>query len=187
MRFYPIDFNTSIQQQRIVYKKTPDFILECITLVFTTAFAVGPVTFLAFITFQSIFDIFQVMLCLIWDAFIGINIVLLHTLVKIDGKNKRDNKRDILKVLSKNYQLQKEHPMRNGIIRDIQVDTFSRWGRVITCLFDDNCVYINVTTVYKTDSFSCFNGLYNYNKCKKIAKDFRELQASAPQNDQNVI
>jgi len=176
--FYPIDFNKSIEKKQLVYKTNPDLIMEYIVLGLSLILTIGVPSFLAIITFKSLSDIFQILLCLLWDGFIIANLILFRSLVKVEGKSKRENKNDIIKILSKDYQLQNEHPMRNGMIRDIKVDSFSRWGRVITCLFDDNAVYLNVTTVYKGDSFSCFNGLLNYIRCKGMAKDFQRLQSA---------
>ncbi len=184
--FYPIDHDTSIQKLKLVYKSSPDVILEYLYLGLTSIIALGAPSFLAIISYKSALDILQTILCLLWDAFIISNLILFRSLVKVEGNPKRDNKKDIIKILSKSYQLQNEHIMHDEMIRDISINPFTRWGRVITCLFNDNCIYLNVTTVFKRDSFSCFNGLLNYIQCRDMAKEFQKIQSLPEQNSKEV-
>ena len=179
--FYSIDYDKTIEKQRIVYKNTPDVIMEYVILGMTTIIVLGAPTFITIITAtaKSGPNILGIILCLLWDIFIISNLVCLNSLIMINGKSRKENKTDLLTILSKSYSMQGPHVIRNNILRDIQLDDIVRWGRVITCIFIDEKVYLNVTTLYKTDSFSCFNGFLNYYSCKQIGKELEALQAAA--------
>ncbi len=97
------------------------------------------------------------------------NLVLTNSLVKIEGKDiasNRANMKDYLESFYSDIDLQ---PGEQRMIRNFKPIGWLNWGRIITVIFDENSMYINITTLGRGNSASPFHGLVNYLKCRRIA------------------
>lgn len=177
--FFPVDYTKSIAKQKLVYKSSVNLTFEHI------------VYYIGFITILSC-PVAIVTMSLLWgkqDISIGIivsllvvivwlvsNVVLLNAFVIIEGKQRDINKKDIITVLSKYKTLENLDQTKPNSIRDVKSTELFVNGRVVTCLFKGNKMYLNITSLLRGNSFSFFSGFYNYISCKLIEKDFKKLQ-----------
>jgi hypothetical protein len=104
------------------------------------------------------------------------NLILMNVFIKIDGKEKEVNRNDMITTLHQYYKLNNLDIADENIIRDIKPYKFILNGRIITCLLDNEILYLNITSLQNFNNLTPYSGLYNYYKCKRIARRFRELQ-----------
>lgn len=182
--FYPINYTKSIQKQRLVYDINSKLIVSYIVCyisavvllvmllaIFGELFADGANSILYIPAVLPIIVI--ILLC--W---IVVSLILLNSTVKIQGRSKETNKTDIVAILWRRYKLKNLDITDENMIRDIKPYVFIFNGRVITCLFDNKDIYLNITSVQNYNNFSPFSAIYNFCRCKRIAKDFQKLQSS---------
>ncbi|MFI5138528.1 MAG: hypothetical protein ACHQIM_11945 [Sphingobacteriales bacterium] len=173
---HPVDINNSIQKGKLVYSSGYGIVFDYFFSYFVAILVIALISVPTF--FSKVVQIGYmprgvIVLVVLADIWMIANLVHLNTLVKISGKQKEVNKKDILIALADFYKLDN---LITGadIIQDEKLSMPG--GRVITCLFDDNAVYINKTTLIKNDGLSPFSGLFNYYRCRQIAKNFTLLQ-----------
>ena len=111
-------------------------------------------------------------------CWIVVSLILLNSTVKIQGKLKESNRRDIVTILLRYYKLKNLDTTAENIIRDVKPYVFMLNGRIISCLFDNDIIHLNITSIQNYNHFSPFSVIYNYYRCKIIAKDFQRLQSS---------
>lgn len=107
--------------------------------------------------------------------FFTLNLLLLNNLTKFKGFGEDANRADITAVLEEYFG--DAIPLAIGkISRNIKAPKLLNSGRIITVIFDRENVYINVTSILGRNIISPYHGLYNYIKCKRIARDFKRRQ-----------
>jgi hypothetical protein len=181
--YYPINYDKSIQKQKLVYKLNSRVVLSYI-ICYVAALALYVMIlglFGEFVEGKSIDPIYLTPLVLlvsiIYLPFAITNLLLLNSTIMIIGKGNEANKKDIVTILSKYYKLDNLDSSQDNITRDLRLSKPFRMGRIITCLFDDDLIYLNITRLENLNTLSPFSSIYNYYKCKRIAKKFQILQS----------
>lgn len=103
------------------------------------------------------------------------NLILTNSLVKIEGKDITSNRaviKDCLEAFYNDIDLQ---PGGQRMIRNFKPAGWLNWGRIITVIFDENSMFINITTLGRGNSASPFHGLTNYLKCRRIAARIKNI------------
>jgi hypothetical protein len=167
--FLPIDYAKSLQKQRLVYQTNLTVVFEYIWYCFVLLVTMGPVTMPIIFKPANVshISIYYIIFCAVFDSWMISNLFYLNAFVKIPGTD-HDG---LIRVLSEFYKL-RNLDIKDFKIRDVRLVGFFHGGRVITVLLNKEIMYLNVTTLLRYDGLSCFNGLYNYYKCKRIAKRF---------------
>jgi hypothetical protein len=176
--FYAIDYNKSIKKKRLVYKTGYSIVFEYIWYWLIILFSAGVVTLPAIVKPANVshISIYYILFCIVFDFWLMLNVFFLNAFVEIQGQQKDLNKEDIINTLSEFYNLKNLNTSGNKIIRYVRLTGFFHGGRVVSVLLKDDIIYLNITTLLRYDGLSCFNGLYNYYKCRRIANRFKELQ-----------
>jgi hypothetical protein len=81
-------------------------------------------------------------------------------LVKIQGSDINSNRKNILSAINELFNNLEIKDSGQNIIRDIKYSTNSKYNtnsQVITILFDDKDVYLNITSIIKYSSVSPFS------------------------------
>jgi hypothetical protein len=88
------------------------------------------------------------------------NLLLMYALVKIQGSDINSNRKNILSAINELFNNLEIKDSGQNIIRDIKYSTNSKYNtnsQVITILFDDKDVYLNITSIIKYSSVSPFS------------------------------
>ena len=177
--YIPVDFTRSIEKKRLVYKNRSKFILEYFTfyfLIFLTVMLSVGLIYGAISVHSLAQSMSTIIPVLLYDTWILTNIIMLNHFVIIDGADRETNKQDIIKVLIDLNLTENLNTTAPNMVGDFKSTRFSA-GRVITCLFYKNMVYINITSLVRADGPSIFGGLFNYFICKNIVRQFKKLRA----------
>lgn len=167
-----IDYDKSIQRQRLTFKMTTELLLTRIldnSLWLVFLISVG---FL--LSNKNNFDkgltpIFVAVFLTVW---LLIGLYYINKLVLINGSNPIDNRRRILQFLNDKYPNLKLDDSGQKIIRyDLKTGLFT-WGRRITLIFQDENIFINITTFGRYDIKSPFHSIINQLTINKIKKQF---------------
>jgi hypothetical protein len=175
-----VDYERSIKNHRLLYKRTFGFIFDNILTYIASLFLIGIVALIIPMMINGVKNpyklFFVIICCILFDAWMIINLILTNTLVKIDGKDLEINKKNILETLDAFYDNINSSRIDGNIIRNVKLSTSFRWGRIITVLLNEDIVYLNIITLGRYDSMSPFHGLSNYLKCRRIAQSFELKQ-----------
>jgi len=181
--YYPVNYNKSIQKQRLIYILSTRIIWSYIICYISAAVAFVMLLgiFVNYFAYQptdpSYYPAIIPLLGLIALCWMIANLVLMNAFVKVDGKDKEANRKNMIAILHQYYKLNNLDIADENMIRDIKPYEFVINGRMFTCLMDNEIVYLNITTVQNFHNLSPFNGLYNYYKCKRLAKEFKRLKS----------
>lgn len=178
----PINYQKSIAKERLIYKTTAGLVFTYLYSGFNALIILAVVTMPAFVKFSDTLTWLRPFYFVFIIAFYFwaiINIILLNAFVKVMGTNLEDNRKDIIDALSKYFSLENLDEKSDGIIRDIRLPWAFRNGRAITCLLDENMIYLNSVRLMRPSSISFYSAVFMYYKCKRVAKQFQELQAAA--------
>lgn len=163
----------SIQKLRLIYDRSFAMIFD-----YTMAYLIGLFPVIAFSlsliaqpdNLPAISLVFYTA-CFLFDVWMIINLYLLKALVKIDIGDIA-NKDNIENALNQFYDNLKFEEISENVFQYEKPSSFLKgwYGKVVTVLVDDYIIYLNVTSLGRGDTPSAIHGLYNYLKCKKIAK-----------------
>jgi len=175
--FLPVDFTKSIQKQKLIYKRTSKSVFEYV-LFYGIILAVAFPSVIMIYDSASSNSIYSLVFILLFDLWITANIILMNHFVIVDGKDREQNKQNIIKVLTDLGITENLNTTQPNMVRDFRGTSFFDSGRTITCLLANGKVYINITSLLRGNGFSIFSGFFNYFICKNIARQFKKTQAS---------
>ena len=166
-----VDIEKSLKRGRLAFKLTGSYIFNTVLIYGTVLILIA-----GFAGAQLNPKIdhppgFTIISCLIF-LWLFANLILTSSLVKIEGKDITSNRaaiKDCLELFYSDVDLQ---PGEQRMIRNFKPVGWVSWGRIITVIFDENSVYINITTLSRGNSASPFQGLANYLKCRRIRRSF---------------
>ena len=169
-----VDFNKSIERRKLVYNEWKSPIFDRL---FTWFIGLTVIAVVIGLLLNNGFDNSIPLICItaaitIW--MLG-NLLLMDTLVKIPGRDINSNRKNILSSFNELFDDLEIKDSGQNIIRDIKYSTNSKYNtnsRIITILFDNKDVYLNITSIIKYSSVSPFSGWFNYLKCKQVARAF---------------
>jgi len=102
------------------------------------------------------------------------NIIFNNSLVKIKGKDRKTNKTDILEVIDRKFSNYDFIINDDQMMRSFRPVENPLWGTIITILFDGDLMYLNITTLGRSNSTTMIHGLFNYIKAKRIARYYKQ-------------
>ena len=174
--FLPVDYQKSIEKQRLVYKRSSDSTFEYVLFYLVMITVLGSSLAGVFIpvVLGDFTVIYIIPIVLLFDAWFVANAILLNAFIKIKGNQTKDHKKDIIKAIGESLELENLDQPETNMIRDVRLSGFLQSGRVVTCVFDQDTIYLNITSLMRGNALSIFGGLYNYYRCKSIAEDFKE-------------
>jgi uncharacterized membrane protein len=169
-----LDYEKSIKKNRLVYKPEGSLIFSTILdhILLVIIVGVGSVSLYKEITVapSNLFAIIILSFAITW---LISSVFLNNSLIKIRGKNLTDNRKDILTVMDKFFGSYNFIINNEKMMRSFKPSYSPIWGRIITILFDGDVIYLNITTLGKSDSPTMVHGLLNYIKAKRIARYYR--------------
>lgn len=169
-----VDFNKSIERKKLVYNEWKSPIFDRL---FTWFIGLTVIAVVIGILLNNGFDNAIPLICIAAAITIWMlaNLLLMDTLVKIQGCDINSNRKNILSSFNELFDDIEIKDSGQNIIRDIKYSTNSKYNtnsRIITILFDNKDVYLNITSIIKYNSVSPFSGWFNYLKCKQVARAF---------------
>jgi len=173
--FLPIDYQKSIAKKKLVYRAGRDLTFEYVCF-YGAAFAIIGACSAAVIIGYYAMPFYCVIIALVAILWFVLNTLLLNAFVSIsiEGTDINDNKKKLLKILPHFFDLDNLDESETNVIRDARLHSFLKSSRVITCLFNDNIIYLNITYLMRANALSVFGGLFGYYRCKIIAKAFKQ-------------
>jgi len=165
-----IDYQQSIKKQRLEFKKIGSNTIVnyalCLLIIIITVYSIFQYE-IGNQTYSSALGVY--LFVIIW---LSVNLSLNNALIKIHGKNVAENKTDIIKTLDALYISHNLIINKNRIMTSFEFYA-PVWNREITLLFDENIMYLNITTIGRTHSPTWIHGLYNFIKAKRIARYYK--------------
>ena len=166
-----IDKEKTIQKERMIFKrnweyyfdKISEIIIYSLWTVSTIAIVLNPKN--AINQYAAI-------------AIISVNILLLvswyyiYKLVKIEIPNPEINRKLFVEIVSKRFPDLQINDQGSNSLRSIKTVGLLNWGKSLMIIFDQNYVFINLTTLGRFETKSPFHSIVNYLKLKSIKKDF---------------
>ncbi len=170
-----VNVDKSIQRKRLVYKVTVGTFLDY----FFTYFLGSAVIILClgpnFTDKNPTPPIILIIISCAVALWMIANLILLNGLVKFKGKDLNTNRKDINSVLNTYYD-SNTVITTDRLIRSVKSTKGFSFGNIVSIILDDEMVYLNITTLGKDDMPSPFSGLYNYVRCRGIAKIIKSHQ-----------
>ena len=166
-----IDKEKTIQKERMIFKrnweyyfvKISEIIIYSLWTVSTIAIVLNP---------KNAINQYAVI------ALISVNILLLvswyyiYKLVKIEIPNPEINRKLFVEIVSKRFPDLQINDQGSNSLRSIKTVGLLNWGKSLMIIFDQNYVFINLTTLGRFETKSPFHSIVNYLKLKSIKKDF---------------
>ncbi|WP_179412136.1 hypothetical protein HDF19_02530 [Mucilaginibacter sp. E4BP6] len=168
-----INYNKSLEKHRLIYKITG-------WLIFSLVFGYAFYLLMMFAAFQPLLHLITghaepiglITCSLLVVSLMIFNIFCNNAFTKIEGKNLEDNKRYILLTMDEFFSNYDFKVNDDKIMRSFMPKGSPIWGRIITILFDGNDMYLNITSLGKSNSPTLVHGLINYLKARRIKKYF---------------
>jgi hypothetical protein len=166
-----VDFNKSIERKKLIYNEGKSSIFDRL---FTWFIGLTVIVVIVGILLNNGFEnaIPLIGITPVITIWMLANLLLMDALVKIPGDDINSNRKYILSSFNELFDNLEIKDSGGNIIRDIKYSTNSKYNtncRVITILFNDKDVYLNITSIIKYSSVSPFSGWFNYLKCKQVA------------------
>lgn len=114
-------------------------------------------------------------------AVISLNILILvswyfiYTLLKIEIPNPEKNRSLFVGILRKRFPELQINDNQSQLLRSKKSSGLFTWGKSLTVLFDENHIFINVTTLGRFETKSPFHSISNYLKLKRIEREFKAM------------
>ena len=169
-----VDFNKSIERKKLIYIEGKSFIFDRLFTWFIGLTVIAVIIGILLNNgFENAIPLMGITAAItIWML---ANLLLMDVLVKVPGNDINSNRKNILSSFNEAFDDLEIKDSGENIIRDIKYSTNSKYNtncRVITILFDDKDVFLNITSIIKYSSVSPFGGWFNYLKCKQVARAF---------------
>ena len=171
-----INYEKSLKWHRLVYRPSA-------WLIFNSIFSY--ILYFLFMTGVFMISLFKpisgsheplwlVILGVLIIAWMLSNVFFKNALVKIEGKTIADDKINILSVMDEYFSSYDFVINNEQMMRSFKPANNPIWGRIITILFDGNDMYLNITTLGKTNMPTAIHDFSNYIRARRIAKYYRE-------------
>jgi hypothetical protein len=175
-----IDYEKSIKRHRLTFKMT--------TELFMTRLLDNSLWLIFLITAGLLFSNknnysnnngvrFLVVFILI-TLWLLIGLLLLNKLVVVKGTNPLENRKLIIQIMNNKFPKLKLDDAGQKIIRyDLKTGLLT-WGKRITVIFQNENIYLNITTTGRYDIKSPFHSVFHYFTLKSIGKQFKDRNKS---------
>ncbi|UFH47129.1 hypothetical protein LNP27_03615 [Flavobacterium galactosidilyticum] len=166
-----IDKEMTIQKERMIFKRNWEYYFDKIAEIIIYSFWTVSTIALLLNPKNEINQYAAI-------ALISVNILVLiswyyiYKLVKIEIPNPEINRKLFVEIVSKKFpDLQINDKGLNSLRSKKNIGLFN-WGKSLTIFFDQNYVFINVTTFGRFETKSPLHSIVNYLKLKGIENDF---------------
>ena len=169
-----VDYEKSVKSGWIVYKNSIFAMFGGVMsfLLYTFLIVIASLGLLSELNDHSI-NIVNIALPLFVIFWLVSNIIFNNVLVKVEGKSREDNKATILSIIDDNFSSFDFIINNEKVMRSFKPVGSPMWGRIITILFEGDTIYLNITTLGRSNSPTMIHGLLNYIKAKRIARYYR--------------
>ena len=176
--FPQVNYEKSITRKRLVYKKTSDILFNYLVgyplACFYIFIGITPLLFKS--TTGSYAPMWLILCSVVFTCWMFANLIMTNALVEFNGKDKIINRKNILTALDAFYDNLEYQIDEENVLRSIKPTGDPIWGRIITVLFSENFVYLNITTLGKTENPTFVHGFFNYIKARRIIRYLKTQQ-----------
>lgn len=174
--FPSVDFDKSVKRKRLAYKVTPRYIFDgIISWIF--------ISFYVFIGLIPLIDtepngdhapIWVMMIAALYLCWILLNIIFRNTLIKIEGANVMENRKNLLETMHVYYPKDTFVINNPNMIRSYRPLGKPFLGKIITIILVNELILINIGTLGKGNYPAFAYGFWNFLKAKRIARYYRK-------------
>ena len=172
---YPLNIVKSIRRQRLTYKVTFSYIFDY----FFSLFAAGITLFIGYIFSKNATDnlsqntslFFTSVILTIIASWLFTNIYFSNVLVKVKGGYAANNKVELHAVITRKFKRLNKTVEGDNLVTYYREPRFIGLSLLITCVFNDNDIYFNISSLGRGDGPLPFSGLYNYFRAKRLVKN----------------
>ena len=150
----------SIQKERLIFKSNWEYILEKAFEIFI--YLGWTLTSIAIILNPKI--AIKILVIISW--------YYIYKLLKIKIPNPEKNRSLFVKILKKRFPDLLINDNGLYMLRSKKRNGLFSWGKLLTVIFDENYIFINLTTLGRNETKSPLHSISNYIKLKSIEKEF---------------
>lgn len=103
------------------------------------------------------------------------HVYFINSLTIISGSNENLNRMMIVKIIKSRYPDLKINDSGQQVIRCTKSTGLLTWGKQLTVIFDQDRIFLNLTTFGRYQVRSLFHAYFNMIEMKKIKKEFRNM------------
>lgn len=175
-----IDFQKSVDAGKLIYNtgnnSRMNYLLNCFAAVTLMILPFAP-NFGVNQYISSLSSPQTFVFALVFDSWMIANLLLFNKLLVIDGMSLQSSRQDMRKALDEG-SIEILDTNGDHLTRYIQYPYgYSSQKRLITCLYTENKVYLNISSLDRRDEPSLFCIFVNYIRCRQMARVFKQLQA----------
>ncbi|MBD1385957.1 hypothetical protein IDJ75_11755 [Mucilaginibacter rigui] len=176
---YPLNIVKSIQRQRLAYKITFSYVFDYLFLLLAVGFSL----FVCYIFLKIATDSLSqnISLFLTYTILIVIalwlftNIYFSNALVKVRGGYAANNKVELHNLITKKFKRLNKTVELDNLVAYYREPKFAGLSILITCIFNDNDIYLNISSLGRGDGPLPFSGLYNYFRAKRLLESLKRI------------
>ncbi|WP_413997770.1 hypothetical protein ACMDB5_08185 [Flavobacterium sp. W1B] len=166
-----IDKQKSVHKERIIFKPNWDYFLEkTIEIGIYSTWTIASI--LLILNPKNAISLYATIIVIILNILLLISWYYIYKLLKIEIPNPEKNRSLFVGILKKRFP--ELHINDNGLymLRSKKSNGSFSWGKLLTVIFDENQIFINLTTLGRNETKSPFHSIANYIKLKSIEKEF---------------
>jgi len=168
-----IDFDKCIKSQRLKYSLNAGYVFSIVLSFLFSLFYIFIVSIplLALIGGTNV-PLWLILCSVVLILWMLANMILNNAFVRINGNNDTKNRENLQKVLASFYEDLDIQINNEKMMRSYKPTGRPIWGRMVTIVFDNNIMLLNITKLGKTNTPTFIHGFFNYLKAKKIKKNY---------------
>jgi hypothetical protein len=176
---YPLNIVKSILRQRLTYKVTFSYIFDYLFLLLAVGF---PLLVCYIFSKNATHNLSQntslyltYTILTIIALWLFTNIYFTNVLVKIKGGYTANNKVELHSLITKKFKRLNKTVELDNLVAYYREPKFAGLSILITCIFNDNDIYLNISSLGRGDGPLPFSGLYNYFRAKKLLESLKRI------------
>ncbi|HCQ12388.1 hypothetical protein [Flavobacterium sp.] len=169
---YRINIAKSVKKERLIFSPNLHYIFDIIME--ALLYAIWPImTYLIIINPINKVSLTGMVIMIFLNVLLAISWFYIYKLHKIKITNPERDRKILVQILKKRFPEMQINDDGLYILRSKKNTGSFSWGKSLTVIFNENYIYINLTTLGRHDVKSPIHSIANYLKLKSIEKEFK--------------
>lgn len=172
---YPLNVIKSILRERLIYKVTFGYIFDYLFLFLAVGFSLFVCYIFSKLATNSLSQNISLFLTsiilIIITLWLFTNIYFANVLVKAKGGCVANNKVELHALLNEKFKRLNKTVDLDNLLTYYREPKIAGLSILITCIFNNDDIYLNISSLGRGDGPLPFSGLYNYFRSKKLLEN----------------